>query len=115
MGGGASEEKKGGVPNRVRASERSCSNPSEKKAANFISGYFNARLTQIQTGDAVIRVAKNLNQKPASVPVNTAKQGVGEKGIADDTKPKLYKHKIDIRMKDAKTDECHAVSNAIHR
>ena len=28
---GTSEEKKGGVPNRVRASERSCSNPSEKK------------------------------------------------------------------------------------
>ena len=54
------------------------------------------RLTQTQTGDAVIRVAESLNQKPASVPVNTAKQGVGEKGIADDTKPKLYKHKIDI-------------------
>ena len=49
----------GGDPNRVRASKRSCSNPSEKK-------------------------------------------------------PKLYKHKIDIRMKDIKTDECHAVSNAIH-
>ena len=28
--------------------------------------------------------------------MNTAKQGVREKGIADVTKPKLYKHKIDI-------------------
>ena len=44
---GASEEKKGGVPNRVRASESSCSNPSEKKAANFISGYSNAQRAAI--------------------------------------------------------------------
>ena len=40
---GASEEKKGGVPNGVRASKSCCSNPSEKKGANFISGYSNAQ------------------------------------------------------------------------
>ena len=42
----------GGDPNRVRASERSCSNPSEKKAANFISGYSNAQqvaINQLET------------------------------------------------------------------
>ena len=42
----------GGDPNRVRASKRSCSNPSEKKAANFISGYSNAQqaaINQLET------------------------------------------------------------------
>ena len=37
---------------RVRASERSCSNPSEKKGANFISGYSNAQraaINQLET------------------------------------------------------------------
>ena len=58
--------------------------------------YTHRGLTPVEDTNAVIRVAKNLNQKPASVPVNNIKPGVGGKGTTDDTKPKLEKHKINI-------------------
>ena len=54
--------------------------------------------TQIRDSNAVSRVVKILHQKPASVPLNTVKHGVGGKGTADDTRQKVDKHKINMAV-----------------